>query len=255
MKRALRLALAVLGFFVFVRATCATKRPGRVTPELRVTISENVPFHNMGIAWDGEYYWTVNGGNAEYSVVNRYDKSGDFEESYDFGIDGRAIGFHAGDGVPMVKGYGTELLALEPEYEDTEVMHEDELESDQGSIGFSPDGSRIYELDDGTVRVLAADDGDELDELEIDDYYGEESGGYAHAIAASKRFLYTWRSETEISVHDLSGKFITSFELPRSGFGFSLSYCNGLLWIAKDADGSTEGAVGKWYGYKLVGLE
>jgi hypothetical protein len=250
-----KLALLALAFVVFVRATCGPKRPARVTPELRVTISDEVPYHNMGIAWDGRNYWTVNGGNDGYSRVNRYTRTGEFVESYDFGLDGRAIGYHAGEGVPVVKIYGSALYALEPDDEDTELLHDDELESDQGSVGFSPDGSRIYEFDDGTVRVLATEDGDELDELEIEDYYGEESGGYAYAIAASDKFLFTWKSETEINVHDFTGRFVTSFELPRTGFGFSLSYCNRLLWIAEDADGSTEGAVGKWYGYRLPGLE
>jgi hypothetical protein len=55
------------------------------------------------------------------------------------------------------------------------------------------------------------------------------------------------------------------FKLPRTGFSFSLSWANGMLWIAeyangveRDEDGNVTGgkaADGYWYGYRLVGLE
>ena len=46
---------------------------------------------------------------------------------------------------------------------------------------------------------------------------------------------------------------MTKFTLPRSGFGFSLSWANDMLWIAEDADGGEDGADGTWYGYELQG--
>jgi hypothetical protein len=255
MKAALRLVLAALAVVFFVRATCGKVKPGGVEPVLKMTLTDEVKYHNMGIAWDGEYYWTVNGGNEEYSVVNRYDRSGELEETYDFSIDGRAIGYDAEQDVMVVKDYGTSLLVLLPDDEDTETAHEDIFYSEQSSVGFSPDGSVMYELEDGSVHVYDAAEGEETDEFELENYYDEESGGFAFAIAASDKFLFVWKSEEEIGVYDLKGEYVTSFELPREGFGFSLSYCNGMLWVARDADGSTDGAEGKWYGYRLSGLE
>jgi hypothetical protein len=43
--------------------------------------------------------------------------------------------------------------------------------------------------------------------------------------------------------------------LPRDGFGFSLTWTNGMLWIAEDADGTDVGADGYWHGYKITGLK
>ena len=80
---------------------------------------------------------------------------------------------------------------------------------------------------------------------------------YADAIAASDKFLFVWapNSDKEILVYGVDGKYVTQFELSRSGFGFSLSWANDMLWIAEDADGSSDGADGTWYGYELKGLE
>ena len=255
MSRILKLALAVMGAAVFMQATCGKAKPGEVTPVLKMTITDHVPFHNMGIAFDGSHYFTINGGNADNSVVNEYDKSGKFVESYDFGVDGRAIGYDAGQDRVYVKGFGEDLLGADFDLESADTEQEGLFAGEQSSVGFSSDGALIYELDDGEVHVYDADEGEETNSFDIENYSEEESSGYSYAIAASDKFLFVWKNETDVYVYDLAGKYVTSFELPRAGFGFSLSYCNGMLWTATDADGSTEGADGKWYGYQLKGLE
>ena len=60
-----------------------------------------------------------------------------------------------------------------------------------------------------------------------------------------------WAENDAIRVYDLKGDYVALIQLPRAGYGFSLSYCHGYLWIAKDADGGEDGADGRWYGYKL----
>jgi hypothetical protein len=96
MKRVLKLGFAVLAVVVFGRATCGKQKPAGVTPVQKMEFTDHVSYHNLGIAWDGEYY-TINGGNTDYSDLNLYEESGSYEESYDLGIDGRAIFYSPDD--------------------------------------------------------------------------------------------------------------------------------------------------------------
>jgi hypothetical protein len=255
MNRALRVLFAAMAVVFFVRGTCGKPKPAHVEPVQKMKIADEVKYHNMGIAWDGDGYWTVNGGNEDYSVVNQYDRNGELQETYDFSLDGRAIGYSAAEDRVMVKPYGTDLVWLDPDIEDTELAEEDMFSNEQSSVAFSPDGKFAYEFDGGDVTVYSTASGEDVSDFEIENYYDEESGGFAFSIAVSDKFLFAWKAENEIYVYDLSGKYVTSFELPRAGFGFSLSYCNGMLWIASDADGGSDGATGTWYGYELRGLE
>lgn len=255
MKKAISLCLIVAAAFaVFGRATCGRANPARVTPTLKTTFTDHVRYHNMGITFDGQYYYTINGGNEDHCDLNQYDDAGKFLQTYDVELDGRAIFYNSDQEKLLVKDHSGNLnsLDLDIEYYDAEL--EDVFDEEQSSPGFSPDGRRAYELADGEVRVIDLESGEEDTTFELARYSEQEDGGYAYAIAASDKFLFTWLDKNLIAVHDLNGRFITSFELPRPGFGFSLSWTNGLLWAAADADGSEDGADGTWYGYKLTGL-
>jgi hypothetical protein len=258
MKRLLGLGLAVLAL---IGSGCATGgRHGgggiRVTPVQKMEFTDHVYYHNMGIAWDGEYYYTVNGGNTESSNLNKYDESGELDSEYDLDIDGRAILYSPSEEQLYVKPCATSLDEVDLDLEETTTALDDVFSEDQGSAAMSPDGEKLYELFDGTVRVLNTD-GDEETSFGLSSYNTTEDLGYAYAIAASDGFLFVWapESDKEILVFGVDGKYVTKFALPRSGYGFSLSWANGMLWIAEDADGGTEGADGTWYGYELKGLE
>ncbi|MBN2538229.1 hypothetical protein JXB37_08140, partial [candidate division WOR-3 bacterium] len=131
---------------------------------------------------------------------------------------------------------------------------EDAFGEENSSVAWSPDGEYIYELgEDGTVVVYESYLGFEEDEFELTRW--SEEHGYDFALAASDKYLFTWDEGGVVYVHGLDGSYVTRFELPRDGFGFSLSWANGMLWIAEDADGGEDGATGHWYGYKLKGLK
>ncbi len=258
MKRLLKLGFAALAVVVFGRATCGPqpKVAGvTVTPVQKLEFTDHVYYHNMGITWDGEYYYTVNGGNTENSNLNKYDESGELDTEYSIGADGRAILYSPAEEQLYVKSFGTSLDEVDLDLEETSPVFDDIFTGDQSSVAMSPDGDRVYELHEGTVTVFL--DGDEETSFELSRYNTTEELGYAYAIAASDKFLFVWapNSDKQILVYDLDGKYVTQFELPRSGFGFSLSWANDMLWIAEDADGSSDGADGTWYGYELKGLE
>jgi hypothetical protein len=257
MKRLLRLSPAVLAVVVFGRATCGKPKTSSVTPVQKMRFTDHVHYHNMGITWDGEYYYTINGGNTEYSNLNKYDEDGSLEESYAVGADARAILYDPVWAQLYVKPYGTSLDEVDLDLEEASEVLEDIFAEGQSSVAMSPDGGSLYELHDDRVYVYDAEGGDQETSFRLSSYSKEEEYGSANAIAASDKFLFVWApdSDTDILVYGLDGKYVTKFTLPRSGYGFSLSWANGMLWIAEDADGGTDGADGTWYGYELQGLE
>jgi hypothetical protein len=257
MKRLLKLGFAALALIVFSRATCGKPKGASVTPVQKMKFTDHVYYHNMGITWDGEYYYTVNGGNTEYSNLNKYDDSGELDTEYDISADGRAILYSPAEEQLYVKPYSMSLDEVDLDAEETSTALEDIFSGDSSSVAMSPDGEKLYELHDGIVKVFSADDGEEERTFTLSSYNTTEERGYACAVAASDKFLFVWapNSETDILVYGIDGKYVTKFELPRSGYGFSLSWANGMLWIAEDADGSSDGADGTWYGYELKGLE
>ncbi len=254
MKRFVSLCLvAVVAFVVFGRATCGKPKPAGVRPVQVMKIKDNVYYHNVSITYgDGKYY-TINGGNEDWSVLNIYDKKGRFLDSYDVGLDGRTVFYHPDDELLYVKTCGSELYTVDPEDGEAEIDLEYIFDDENSSPAYSPDGEYVYELIDGEVRVVESFLGEEEGAFDLA-LYGEEHG-YKHAIAASDKFLFTWDEDAEVFVHDLEGEFVTKFKLPKTGFGFSLSWCNGMLWIAEDADAGDDSGDGYWYGYRLDGLE
>jgi hypothetical protein len=257
MKGTLKLGFVALALLVLGCATGGRHESGgfKVTPVQKMEFTDHVYYHNMGITWDGEYYYTINGGNTESSNLNKYDDSGELDSEYDVSADGRAILYSPSEEQLYVKPYGTSLDDVDLDLEETSAAIED-IFMDQSSVAMSPDGEKMYELNDGTVNVFNTD-GDEEGSFKLSSYNTTTELGYANSIAASERFLFVWapNSDKEILVYGVDGKYVTKFALPRSGYGFSLSWANDMLWIAEDADGSSDGADGTWYGYTLEGLE
>jgi hypothetical protein len=264
MHKMWRLGLAALAVVVIGTAGCGTTARvngeagrSRVTCVQKMKLTDHVRYHNMGIAWDGEYYYTVNGGNTGYSDINKYGQIGSFQADYDLGVDGRAIFFSTNDEQLHLKSYSTDLSVVDLDLEETSTEYEGIFQSEQSHAAMSPDGSTLYELYEGTIYVYDASTGDEDNSFDLSSYSSREEQGYASAVAASDKYLFVWapESDKDILVYDLDGSYITKFTLPRAGFGFSLSWANDMLWIAKDADGGEDGADGTWYGYILQGLE
>lgn len=245
-------AAAALALVAFNRATCGVKKNVEINPVQKAWFEDYVYFHNVGITWDGTYYYTINGGNEDYCRLNKLDKSGDEVEGYDVDVDGRSIFYNPRDGRLYVKVYGTELYVVDLDDEDASERL-DCFEEDNSSVAFAPDGKRMYELvTGGTVRVLDFDSGDELKRFKLEDLDGEELSG--PALAASDKYLFVSNDDADIFVYDLKGRPVTRFSLPQAGLALSLSWTRDMLWIAEDADASTDGGYGIWYGYRLDGL-
>lgn len=249
MKRFFVWCTLALCLFISLRATCGKVKPFSKAPSQVIKIADWVYYHNMSITFDGTYYYTINGGNDGYCTLNQYDKQGEFIESYDLEIDGRAIFYHSEDEMLYVKIYGTDLYAIELFFELADVHYYDMFSDDNSSPAATPDGKYVFELVDGKVTMYDVNSGEDIRSYRITKYYEEH--GFANSIAASDNYLFVWGDTDEIYVYDHNGTYITNILLPRDGYGFSLSYCNGLLWVAKDADASQDGGNGYWYGFEL----
>jgi len=249
MRRFIRIGLLILFAAITVRATCspAAKKFGK--PKEMLVFDDHVYYHNMSITYGDKYYFTVNGGNESWGLLNEYDADGEPIESHDLELDSRAIFYNSDDEQLYVKVYGTDLYSVDPDDGYDDLKLENVFEDDNSSPGFDPNGKYIYEFVNGRVRVLDFEDGEEVRTFRVDEYYDEH--GFNTAIAASENYLYIWAENDAIRVYDLKGDYVALIQLPRAGYGFSLSYCHGYLWIAKDADGGEDGADGRWYGYKL----
>jgi len=258
MKSLFKLGFAALALILFGCATGGKHEGGgiKVTPVQKMEFTDHVYYHNMGITWDGEYYYTVNGGSTDYSNLNKYDDSGELDSEYEISADCRAILYSPSEEQLYVKPYGLSLDEVDLDLEETSTALDDVFSEDQSSVAMSPGGEKLYELYEGIVSVFNTD-GDEEGSFKLSSYSQETDLGYAYAIAASDKFLFVWapNSDKDILVYGLDGKYVTKFTLPRSGYGFSLSWANDMLWIAEDADGGEAGADGTWYGYALEGLE
>jgi hypothetical protein len=249
MKKALKICVLVAFVLISLRATCGPTRPFTEKPELAIKFADYVYFHNASITFNGKYYYTINGGNDSYCTLNEYDTDGNFIDSYDVGLDGRAIFYNPTDKKLYVKIYGTELYSVDLFYEEAEIEYSDIFKEENSSPAMSPNGKYYFELASGKIRMLDASTGTKVKTINIDKYYDEH--GYNGSIAASDHYIFVWNDEDEIIVYDYDGELCAEIAMPRPGYGFSLSYCKNLLWIATDADASTSGDEGTWFGYRL----
>jgi hypothetical protein len=241
--------LSVLTVLFTIGATCGKPRPPASHPRQAITFTDEVRYHNASITWDGRHYLTINGGNSGYCDLNEYDRRGRLLKHHDVGLDGRAIFYSAKQPKLLVKNYGRDLYEVDLKTDKTELVLSDVFQDDNTSPGFSPDGRRAYELVSGTVHVYDLQDGSELSDFELDEYFDEDL--YDMAVAVSDAYLFAWRDSSSVAVYTLNGEHVTDVSLPRVGYAMSLSYCNGMLWFATDADGTDVGAEGRWYGLKL----
>ena len=249
MRRIICTFYVVFFVLISVHATCGAHKPISMKPIEALRISDSVYFHNVSITYDGSHYFTINGGNESYCTLNEYDDEGNLVDAYDVGLDARSMCFNPSDKRLYVKTYGLDLYVIDLDAESAEILLHDVFDVDNSSIGLAADGGRLYELAEGCVKVLDFRTGKELRRFTLTNHFNEHS--YESSIAVSDKYLFVWGDTDAIIVYDLNGIYVTEFRLPRSGYGFSLSYCNKMLWIARDADASTDGGSGYWYGYRL----
>lgn len=219
--------------------------PSRSNPILVISFPDPIQMHNMGIASDGTYYYTCNGGNSGAGQINTYDLNGNPVHSTPCYIDMRAIFYNPATGYLYAKSYDDNLYQVDPVSGAYSVVHAGIFTDPQSSPALTPDGSMILEQSSGTIRFLDFQTG-ALDHT-LSGFY---VGGYpsSEAVGTDGARIFTWDGSL-VHVYDMSGNPIESYNLPQGNFGFSLKFVHGLLFASVDGGGGT----GYWYGYDVGG--
>ena len=219
--------------------------PTTTSPVLMIDFPDQILMHNMGIASDGTYYYTCNGGNAASGQINTYDLNGNFVRSVSCGIDMRAIGYEPLDGNLYAKSYDQNLYQVDPVTGSFTLAFSGIFAYAQSSPAITPDGTMILEHENGTIRFIDAVTG-ELLTTKTGFYYGSFPSSEAAGTDGTR--IFTWDGSL-VSVADMDGNVIETYNLPQGNYGFSLKYVNGLLFASVDGGGGT----GHWYGYDVGG--
>ncbi|MBS0011473.1 MAG: hypothetical protein KFF49_08685 [Bacteroidales bacterium] len=221
-------------------------------PILEVQFDDDPYNHNMHIASDGSYYYTVNGGNFTSGMINKYTLEGQFIDSYDIELDFRSIMYNDADGYFYACGFESDYLGniykiTSIENGTFQILYTDLYEYAQSSTALSLDGQYIYAFNSGTLKKYNLSDGTLVETLTglncgIGNYGGDG------AVAVDPDYIYTWNAGTRtVYVYNHSGTLVRTMTLDYGNNGNSLSFVDGYLFVSVDADY----AIGTWYGYNI----
>jgi DNA-binding beta-propeller fold protein YncE len=223
--------------------------PGALPPLVPViSFNEHPVNHNMHIASDGDYYFTINGGSAGSGQVQQFDLAGNLVQTYPIAIDGRGLSYNAADGKLYVSTFGGNIARIDDLAAGTfTVLYTGIMQNGQASFAFSPDGTLFYDFYAGTLYVRSFATGAIVDTL-TGLLSGTGNYGGEAAVAADTGFVYTWNAAAKtVYRYDFNGVLAQTFTLQDGDNGHSLSMANGLLFVSKDGNYN----IGTWYGYDL----
>lgn len=213
-----------------------------------ITFPEDPKTHNMSVCSDGEFYYTVNGGNAVTGQIGKFSENGNLIGHYPIELDMRSIMYNKKDECFYVNNYDEKLYKIEDITSGTfEVVFDDVNFYDQSSLALHPKGKKLYEFKNGILKIYNFKNGKITDTF-YDLKHGDDLKDGSTAVAVSTKRIYTWDGYTQtVFVYNKKGEYIKSLSLSKGTYGFSLSYANGFLFVSEDGNYS----IGKWFGYDL----
>jgi|WetSurMetagenome_2_1015567.scaffolds.fasta_scaffold00368_5 hypothetical protein len=216
-------------------------------PALVVQFTENSGSHNVHIASDGQYLYTINGGNAA-GKIRKYTMAGVRVDSFSIAVDGRGLSYNKADGYFYASLYGGDIIKITNLSTGTySTLFPAKMSNVQSCFAISPDGTKMYDFYNGTAKVYNFQTG-----TLIATYTGlscgtDVNGGIA-AIAVDADYMYTVNAATKtVYVYTLTGTLVRSMTLSSGSFGEALSVFDGYLFLATDGSYSA----GTWYGYNI----
>jgi hypothetical protein len=221
-------------------------------PVLEILFKDRSGSHNMGIATDGKYYYTCNGGNYTLGRINKYTLTGDSITSYPIALDMRSIMYNKSDGNFYASGFESNTSERNI-YKITSLANgtfdkvlPNLYDYYQSSVAMSDDGAFLYAFNKGTLKQYKLSDGSLVDTFTGLNYGNSTSAD--GAVAVDPDYFYTWNPTSgEVYVYDHTGTYVKSISLSNGNYGYSLSWANGYLFAAKDGSYGT----GTWYGYNI----
>jgi len=228
--------------------TVTTDAADLIAPTLSVQFDDNAYNHNFHIVSDGTYYYTSNGGSSAKGMINKYDLTGKFIQSYPIALDMRGLMYNSSDKCFYTSTYDKGFYKISNLATGTYTkIYTSLYDYEQASLALSPDNNYIYYLYKGTLKKFKFSDG-----TLVSTFYPLKSGdnnlGGDGAVAVDDKYIYTCNGDLKkIFVYDMNGVFVKEFFVPSGSCGISLSYTNNLLFISTDGNYK----VGTWYGYKI----
>jgi len=211
-----------------------------------ITFTENPLTHNVHICSDGKYYYTVNGGKDTKGTINKYDLQGNLIDSYKILLDMRSVMYNNRDKKLYVCTFDKMICKVtDLECGNYEIIVQNIYENAQSVPALSADGKLLYVLNKNTVNIYKFPSGKLYKTLNGIDA-GKDAANGSTAIAVGTKYFYTWNTGfKKLFVYDFKGKKIKSLDIKNGTYGYSLSYANGMIFVAKDGNYNT----GVWYGY------
>ena len=227
---------------------------GPLHPPVQVISFQDDPYnHNMGIASDGNYYYTVNGGSAPSGMINVYDLQGNFISTNPINLDMRGIVYNRSDGYFYLSTYTNTAIykILSVSAGTYQLVFANILMNNQGSIGISWDGQYFFDHYNGTVHKINAQTGTIVQTLTGFSYGTGNYGGNC-AITADPDYLYTWNAVTrQLYIYTMNGTPVQTYTLPNGDNGMSLSFIDGNIFVSNDANYG----IGTWFGFNIRDYE
>lgn len=213
-----------------------------------ISFNENPLTHNMHITSDGNYYYTINGGNSGAGQINKFDLSGNLLQTYPISLDGRGLSYNVADSFLYASTYLGNIVKITDLSAGTFVnVFSGIMQNDQASFAISHDGTKFYDFNSGTLYVRDFNTGGILNTI-VGLSYGSGNYGGEAAVAVDSLHIYTCNASTKtVYTYDLTGNFIQTMVLDSGDNGMSLSVANGYLFVSKDGNYN----LGTWYGYHL----
>ncbi|MEO8147628.1 MAG: hypothetical protein ABI723_08330, partial [Bacteroidia bacterium] len=110
--------------------------------------------HNMHIATDDSFYYTINGGNFSIGQINKFDLTGVLIQTYPIQIDGRGLSYNKADGFLYASLYARDIVRIDNLAAGTfTTIFTPGMQNDQASFAISNDGTKYFDFYAGTLLI------------------------------------------------------------------------------------------------------
>jgi hypothetical protein len=159
-------------------------------PILEIIFEEDPYNHNMHITSDGDYYYTINGGNTASGQINKFTLEGTLVATFPILIDGRGLSYNKSDGYLYASSYlGNIYKITDLQNGSFETVFDYIMQNEQASFAISDDGTKFYDFYNGTLKIHDFATGTVLQEISGLSY-GEGNFGGNAAVAVDPDYIY-----------------------------------------------------------------
>jgi hypothetical protein len=238
----------VLDDLTFVATCSCTPQSNYVASQ---TFLDGIGSTSAGIAFDGTNYWSVSGGDMSGNRLARYDAAGNLIATYAPGLDFRSI-FTDAAGAVYARAYSSSTIYRQtaPGVFPAQVVLSGGTLDAQSSVVFNANGTEFVAMIGGVVSRWSTN-GTYIGSVNLSGfgaYLGENIYPQNRGIAVGIGYWLTYNTNQMLSFWDSSGNRAAQAILQGAGTNFdssfSLSYCNGQVFVV-DISGGT------WRGYQL----